>query len=118
MKEAFQFDVDGQCDQIGRFFKVLGNKFAHKISPKRLGTFWAISKRIIVCKNCCFYYLGYLYTTTSGHTDDGIHFVGRHYFFNSLNHLKTSQNVKYCKTNCSYITVSLRDAGCMHSAIG
>ena len=48
MKEAFQFDVDGQCDQIGRFFKVLGNKFAHKISPKRLVTFGAIPKQIIV----------------------------------------------------------------------
>ena len=48
-----------QCDQVGRFFKVLGNKFAHKITPKSLVvTFGAISKRIIVCKNCFFYYLG------------------------------------------------------------
>ena len=31
-----------QCDQIGRFLEVLGNKFAHKSSTKRLVTIWAI----------------------------------------------------------------------------
>ena len=30
---------DEQCDQIGRFLKVLGNKFAYKSSPKRMLTF-------------------------------------------------------------------------------
>ena len=64
-----------QCDQIGQFFKVLGNNFAYKSSQKRLVTFWAISKRIILWKNCFFYYLGnfwkhlgYPLTPTSGHT--------------------------------------------------
>ena len=30
-----------QCDQIGRFLKVLDNKFAYKSSPNRLMTFGA-----------------------------------------------------------------------------
>ena len=33
-----------QCDQIGRFLKVLTNKFLHKRSPNILGLFWAINK--------------------------------------------------------------------------
>ena len=32
----------GQCDQIGRFLKVLGNKLAYESSPKRLANIWAI----------------------------------------------------------------------------
>ena len=34
-----------QCDEIGRFLKVLGNKFALKSSPKILLTFGLFSKR-------------------------------------------------------------------------
>ena len=33
-----------QCDQIGRVLKVVGYKFTHKSSPKRLVTFEAILK--------------------------------------------------------------------------
>ena len=33
-----------QCDHIGRFLKVLGNKFALKSSPKRLLTFGLFEK--------------------------------------------------------------------------
>ena len=33
-----------QCDQIGRFLKVLGNKFAYKIRPKRLLAFRLLRK--------------------------------------------------------------------------
>ena len=47
-----------QCDQIGRFVKVLGNKFAHKSSWKKIGDFWAILKNINLCKNCCVNDLG------------------------------------------------------------
>ena len=35
----------GQCDQIGRFLQVLGNKFDDKSSLKRLVTFWAIFEK-------------------------------------------------------------------------
>ena len=39
-----------QSDQIGRFLKVLGNKFAHKSTPKRLLTFGLLWKRSIKVK--------------------------------------------------------------------
>ena len=35
-----------QCDQIGRFLKILSNKFAYKSSPKGLVTFGQFSKKI------------------------------------------------------------------------
>ena len=35
-----------QCDQIGRFFELFGNKFAYKCCPKIMVNFWATS-----CKN-------------------------------------------------------------------
>ena len=48
-----------QCDQIGRFMKVLGNRFACKSSPTSMVTFWAILKSLTLCKkNCCAIYLG------------------------------------------------------------
>ena len=43
-----------QCDQIGRFCKVNGNKFAHKSSPKKIGDFWANLKN---CKWILFWQL-------------------------------------------------------------
>ena len=36
-----------QCDQIGQFLKVLGNKCTYKSSPKRLLTFGLFWKRLI-----------------------------------------------------------------------
>ena len=39
-----------QGDQIGQFFKVLGNKFTPKSSPKRLLTFGQLRKRSINVK--------------------------------------------------------------------
>ena len=39
-----------QCDQIGWFLKVLGNKFAYKSNPKRLLTFGLFCKRSINVK--------------------------------------------------------------------
>ena len=69
------FESRDQCDQIGRFMKVLGNKFAHKSSPKILSTFELYWKRISKCKNCCGIYLGnfwkhlgYIFTPISGHS--------------------------------------------------
>ena len=71
----FQFTFNPfQCDQIGRFLKVLGYKFVNQSSPKGLVTFGGLQKRISLCENFCFYYLGnfykhlgYLLTPTSGH---------------------------------------------------
>ena len=67
--------VNDQFDQIGRFLKVLNNKFAHKISPKSLVTFWTILKGSTLWKNCCGIFLGnfwkhldYISTSISGHT--------------------------------------------------
>ena len=64
-----------QCDQIGRFFKVLGNKSAIKSSPKKMGDIWANLKRFELCKNWCGYHLGTFWkqlgnflTPISGHT--------------------------------------------------
>ena len=64
-----------QCDQIGRFLKVLCNNFTCKSSPKTFVTFWALLKSIPFCKNCCGIYLGnfwkhlgYIFTPISGHT--------------------------------------------------
>ena len=70
MTSALVFDVCGtQCDQIGRFFKLLGKvaqKFCYlfglffiiQLSCKKyLATFWAISVKI-----------GQLFITSSGHT--------------------------------------------------
>ena len=57
-EKLLQIDRQGQCDQIGRFLKVLDNKLAYKCSPKTLSTFWAILKRSTLCKNVCGMYLG------------------------------------------------------------
>ena len=37
-----------QCDQIGWFLQVLGNKLSHKSSPNILVTFWAISNNVTI----------------------------------------------------------------------
>ena len=51
--------IDNQCGQIGRFFKVLVNKFSYKSRPNILGHFLGYSdKRHFKVKNCCDYYLG------------------------------------------------------------
>ena len=47
-----------QCDQIGRFLKVLGNKFALKSIPKRLLSFGIFWKRSINVNGWCGYYVG------------------------------------------------------------
>ena len=47
-----------QCDQIGRFLKVLVNKFAYKISPKILVTFGIFRNRSIYVKTALGYNLG------------------------------------------------------------
>ena len=48
-----------QWDQTGGFLKVIGNKFAHKSSPKRLMTFGLSRNRsIYVKKNLLWIYLG------------------------------------------------------------
>ena len=44
------FFTNNQCDKIGQFFKVLGNKFTLKSSPKRLLTFGLFRKRSINVK--------------------------------------------------------------------
>ena len=47
-----------QCDQIGRFLKVIGDKISIKSSPNYfslLGLFWKTS---LLCKNCYGYFLG------------------------------------------------------------
>ena len=53
MKLAIVWPVIGsleQCDQIGRFLKVLGNKFANKSSPKKISDLWVNLKRQIDVK--------------------------------------------------------------------
>ena len=62
--------------RLGDFFKVFGNKFANKSSPKILLTFGLICKKINLCKNWCGYYsgnfwkhLGNFLSSTSGHTE-------------------------------------------------
>ena len=67
---TFLFVVGNQCDLIGWFLKVFGNKS----NPKRLVTFGLIWKGKF-CKNCCGYYLGNFWkrlgnflTQPSGHT--------------------------------------------------
>ena len=35
-----------QCDQIGRFSQVIGNKFSDKMGPNNFVTFWAISSNV------------------------------------------------------------------------
>ena len=64
-----------QRDQIGRFLEVLGKKFAYKSSAKKIGGFWAISKRTTLCKHYFFIYLckfgnhfGNIFIPISGHT--------------------------------------------------
>ena len=37
-----------QCDQIGRFLQVLGNKLSHKSRPNMMVTFWAISNNVTI----------------------------------------------------------------------
>ena len=70
------FELCGQCDQIGRFLKVFGDKFANKSGPKKIGDYWAILKRSSYVKNCSGFYLSNfwkqldnLLTPPSGHTE-------------------------------------------------
>ena len=44
--------------EIGRFFKVLGNKISSKRSPKLLATFGLFWKTLFFRKNCIGYFLG------------------------------------------------------------
>ena len=48
-----------ECDKIGRFLKVLVNKFAYKSIPKRLATFGLFRNRSIYVKTDFGYDLGY-----------------------------------------------------------
>ena len=48
----------GQCDQIGRFLKALGNKFPCKGSSKYLTTIWPYWKVLLLSKICCGYFMG------------------------------------------------------------
>ena len=63
--------------EIGRFFKVLGNKISSKRSPKLLATFGLFWKTLFFRKNCIGYFwatfgkIGLLFTPTSGHTGIG-----------------------------------------------
>ena len=41
-----------QCDQIGRFLQVLGNKLSHKSSQNILVTFWLFLIMSLLCKKC------------------------------------------------------------------
>ena len=47
-----------QCDQIGRFLQVLGNKLSHKSCPNILVIFGAISNNVTIMKKVCGYFLG------------------------------------------------------------
>ena len=49
---------DEQCDQIGRFLQVLGNKFSHKSTSDILVIFWAISNNVKIMYNVCGNFLG------------------------------------------------------------
>ena len=48
-----------QCDQIGRFLKVLGAKFLTKVAQNIWPLIWAIVKNGSFTLNCCGYFLGY-----------------------------------------------------------
>ena len=48
----------GQCDQIGRFLKVLGDKICYKSSPNNYQIFGLFWKTSLLCKNWCGYFLG------------------------------------------------------------
>ena len=45
--------AQNQCDQIGRFLQVLGNKLYYKRSPNILVTFWAISNNVTIMLKVC-----------------------------------------------------------------
>ena len=66
-------DVD-QCDQIGRFWKVVGIKFAYKSSPIRTVTFGLFCNRSIDVKQLLLLFgqlkvqFGVLFLPTFGHS--------------------------------------------------
>jgi len=41
LSRAMSVSHHNQCDQIGQFFELLGNKFSYKSSPNILVPFWA-----------------------------------------------------------------------------
>ena len=64
-----------QCDQIGRFLQVLGNKLSHKSFQNIFVSFWAISNNVTVRKSV-WLLLGnirgevrQLFIPSSGHAD-------------------------------------------------
>ena len=59
-----------QCDQIGRFLQVIGNKESHKSKPNILVTFWAISfKKCVATFWAILGKIRQLFILSSGHTD-------------------------------------------------
>ena len=49
-----QLESDDQCDQIGRFFKVLRDNFLTKVDQCKMNV-WAVLKTLISCTNFCGY---------------------------------------------------------------
>ena len=47
-----------QCDQIGQFLQVPGNKLSHKSSPSILVAFWDISNNVTILWKECGYFFG------------------------------------------------------------
>ena len=47
-----------QCDQIGQFLNILGDKFSNKSSPKSKQLFGLFVITSLLCKNYCGYFLG------------------------------------------------------------
>ena len=67
----FKILTGQQCDQIGRFFELLGNKISYKSSPKILVTFGLFK---IMQNDLCYFLgnigkIGQLFIPSSGHTD-------------------------------------------------
>ena len=51
-----------QCDQIGRFLKVICNKFCYKTFQVFGDLLGYIEKCHFICKNCSGHFLGYFWT--------------------------------------------------------
>ena len=78
LSRAMSVSHHNQCDQIGQFFELLGNKFSCKSSPNIMVTFWVILNNTTFLSKLFGYFwgnvgkIGQLFIPSSGHTDHNL----------------------------------------------
>ena len=109
-----------QCDQIGRFFKVPGNKFVYKSNPKMF-TFGLLWQRSINVKTTVDIFrqlvetFGQLFTPKTGHTGSHRKFWRRK---NQHHHEQSKSNGFWDTLSLSFLTFLFQSTVAFPSTVG